>query len=243
MGIRRGPNIVTDGLVFAVDAANPSSYVSGSSVCKDQTINQNDGTLNSTTFSSANNGFFIFDGTDDTINFGDNESINNVVLGDNPIFTYELWINPDSSTNSTCCGIGKTNGTGHIVFYNYPTGNQFNFNKVSGDTPSTTRTFQVRTTFPHGNWTHYIWCYDGSGSTPSYTSYINGQLGTNTLSANDSTSKIGAGGDNLLMIGERMASGATDYNGELSIMRIYDRILSSTEVTQNYNAMKGRFGL
>ena len=50
MGIRRGPNIVTDGLVFAVDAANPSSYVSSSSVCKDQTINQNDGTLNSTTF-------------------------------------------------------------------------------------------------------------------------------------------------------------------------------------------------
>ena len=46
MGIRRGPNIVRDGLVFAVDAANPSSFVSGSGVIwKDQTVNQNDGTL------------------------------------------------------------------------------------------------------------------------------------------------------------------------------------------------------
>ena len=96
-----GPNTIIDGLLLYVDAANPKSYVSGSSVCKDQTFNQNDGILNGTTFSSANNGFFVFDGTDDTINFGDNESINNVVLGDNPIFTFELWINPDSSINSS----------------------------------------------------------------------------------------------------------------------------------------------
>ena len=34
MGIRRGPNTVTDGLVFAVDAANPTSYTSGSATCK-----------------------------------------------------------------------------------------------------------------------------------------------------------------------------------------------------------------
>ncbi len=71
MGIRRGPNIVTDGLVFAVDAANPSSYVSGSGVWKDQTINQNNGTLiNGPTFDSENGGSINFDGTDNYIDCG-----------------------------------------------------------------------------------------------------------------------------------------------------------------------------
>jgi len=66
MGITRGPNIVTDGLVFAVDAANPSSYVSGSTIWKDQTVNQNDGTLtNGPTFDSGNGGSIVFDGVDD----------------------------------------------------------------------------------------------------------------------------------------------------------------------------------
>ena len=242
MGTSYSPNIVKDGLVFYTDAANPKSYVSGSLDAfnlKNTTIT---GSVdNGVDFNSNFLGIWECDGSDDIINFGDHDSINNIVLGDNPVFSWELWINPSDSVNSTCCGIGKTNGTGHIVFYNYPSGNAFNFNKINVDSPGSTRTYQVQTTFPHGNWTHYTFCYDGSGGTPTFTTYINGEVGSNTLTVNDNTSKIGANGDNSLLIGERMAAGATDYNGEISILKIYNRILTAQEVKQNYNALKRRF--
>jgi hypothetical protein len=241
MAFTHSPKIVQDGLIFYVDAANPRSYVSGSTTCNNLVSSNTGSLLNDVTFDSGSQGSWYFDGTDDIINFGDHDSINDVVLGANPVFSWELWVNPNDSVNSTCCGVGTTSGTGHIVFYNYPSGNTLNFNKVNGDSPSATRTYQVQTTFPHGGWTHYIFCYDGSGGTPTVTTYINGEAGSNTLAVNDSTSKIGADGDNLLMIGERMATGATDYNGEISIMKIYNRILSSKESLQNYNALKNRF--
>ena len=38
-----------------------------------------------------------------------------------------------------------------------------------------------------------------------------------------------------------MATGGADYNGEISILKIYNRILTAQEVKQNYNALKGRF--
>ena len=59
-----GPSIITDGLVFAVDAANPSSYPGSGTIWKDQTVNQNNGTLtNGPTFDSGNGGSIVFDGS------------------------------------------------------------------------------------------------------------------------------------------------------------------------------------
>ena len=241
MGTSYSPNIVKDGLVFSIDAANPRAYPGSGTTVTDLKDSSITGTMSGTTFNSNFLGIWECDGSDDIINFGDHDSINNVVLGDNPVFSWELWINPSDSVNSTCCGVGTTSGTGHIVFYNYPGGNAFNFNKINSDSPGGVRTYQVLTTFPHGNWTHYIFCYDGSGGTPTYTTYINGEVGSNTLSANDGTSKIGANGDNSLLIGERIATGGADYNGEISILKIYNRILTAQEVKQNYNALKRRF--
>lgn len=68
MAFIRGANVVTDGLVLALDAANPKSYVSGSTMCRDLSGNNNSGSLvNGPTFSSANGGSIRFDGVDDLI--------------------------------------------------------------------------------------------------------------------------------------------------------------------------------
>ena len=61
-----GPNIITNGLVLALDAANTKSYVSGSTVWRDLSGNNNSGSLtNGPTFNSANGGSIVFDGVDD----------------------------------------------------------------------------------------------------------------------------------------------------------------------------------
>ena len=61
-----GSNIVTNGLVLALDAANRRSYISGSFVWNDISGNRNSGSLiNGPTFDSANGGSIVFDGTND----------------------------------------------------------------------------------------------------------------------------------------------------------------------------------
>jgi len=66
-----GPSIVTDNLIFAVDVANPDSYISGSTIWNDQTVNQNNSTLtNGPTFDSNNGGSIDFDGIDDYVSMG-----------------------------------------------------------------------------------------------------------------------------------------------------------------------------
>ena len=69
MGFYRGANVVTDGLVLSLDAANPKSYVSGSTTWYDLSGNNYSGSLvNGPTFSSANCGTIVFDGVDDIVN-------------------------------------------------------------------------------------------------------------------------------------------------------------------------------
>jgi hypothetical protein len=68
MAFTRGANVVTNGLVLCLDAANPKSYPGSGTTWRDLSGNSNTGTLtNGPTFSSANGGSIIFDGNDDLI--------------------------------------------------------------------------------------------------------------------------------------------------------------------------------
>ena len=71
MGLSHSPRIVTDGLVFCVDAGDKMSYPGAGTTWTDLSKNRNNGTLtNGPTFDSANGGSIVFDGTDDYVNFG-----------------------------------------------------------------------------------------------------------------------------------------------------------------------------
>ena len=72
MAFAYSPKILTDGLVFAVDAANKKSYP-GSGTTWTDLAGSNDGTLtNGPTFNSGDGGSIVFDGTDDLVDFGNN---------------------------------------------------------------------------------------------------------------------------------------------------------------------------
>ena len=61
-----GPDLVQNGLVLALDAADKNSYVGSGTTWRDLSGNSNNGTLiNSPTFSGGNGGNFSFDGADD----------------------------------------------------------------------------------------------------------------------------------------------------------------------------------
>jgi len=75
MGVKSGPRIVKDGLVFDIDAAVIRSY-SGSGLTANGLVAGLGATLvNGVGFGSTNNGYFIFDGSNDYINAGNDTSI------------------------------------------------------------------------------------------------------------------------------------------------------------------------
>jgi hypothetical protein len=77
MAFYRGPKIVTNGLVLALDAANTKSYVSGSTTWRDLSGNNNSGSLvNGPTFNNANGGSIVFDGTNDYVDVSNSTSLN-----------------------------------------------------------------------------------------------------------------------------------------------------------------------
>ena len=93
MGAYGGPDIITDGLVFAVDAGSERSYP-GSGTTATSLISSNTGTLtNGVGFGSGNGGHWEFDGVDDYVNIG-----NGVSFEYTDSFSFSTWINPSAKS-------------------------------------------------------------------------------------------------------------------------------------------------
>jgi hypothetical protein len=232
MSFHYSPKIVTDGLVFCIDAANPKSFVNGNTTWNDLSRSGNDGTLiNGPTFDSTNGGSIVFDGVNDYVNVGN--------IGDYSTLSYTLesFVYPefDSSTfgrnflsKSTSC-----NSTEFTFEYGRQT-NKFTF--VSRNDI----TLVSNSTYPKNNWYHAVLSRTNNNN-GTYTNrlYINGVL-DNTTTVNYSPN----GGNGIIGIGLSINCTNVGYwLGEIAMSRIYNKALTSSEILQNYNALKTRFGL
>jgi len=85
MSFAHSPQIVTNGLVLALDAGNTKSYVSGSTTWFDKSGRGNNGTLvNGPTFNTGSLGSIVFDGVNDYVDSG---NISTTILSNNQ-FTF-----------------------------------------------------------------------------------------------------------------------------------------------------------
>jgi hypothetical protein len=216
-----GPDIVDDGLVFAVDAGSTRSY-SGSGTSVNSIVSTNTATLyNGVAYSSNNGGFWDFDGSDDYIltDFGS---------GLNPTtqdLSYGVWVKPD--TNQTAMFIMQSDWSDNRRFYIGSINQKLGWGIqergwASGDTDLT---------FTIGEWYYINIIF--SGTTAKL--YANG-----VLKATDTISSYVFG--NNLGIGSGMPfSGGYPWNGGIAACRVYYQALTATEIQQNYNAQKNRF--
>ena len=227
MSFAYSPKIVTDGLIFYVDAANPKSYVSGDTTTNDL-ISNITGTLeNGVGYSIDNNGSWSFDGTDDFINCGS-------VFTDTNSKTFMCWANFDSFAGGYSkhtmakwdASLGKR--TLELVC-----NNNFLYFLISSNGSSFTSHSNSQP-LSIGVWYFLVGVYDLSNN--KIKSSINGQAFQETNYSNGMNSS-----DSELLIGGVDNTGRMD--GKISLSMVYNRALSATEVLQNYNATKTRFGL
>src|SRR6056300_1196478 len=218
-----GGPIVTDGLVFAVDAGNLVSYPKSGTTWSDLSGNDNDGTLtNGPTFDSGNGGSIVFDDTDDYVTIG-NPSITQYTYTDD--FSLEVWINPDTTSGFKHL-IGKTYGNYRLA--QNGTGVSFRLDTNVLATQSGTLVI--------GKWTHIVATYEASTKTARV--YQDGVLVQTSSNSNlDWTS-----GSGNFQLGN--SPGENYYfGGKIALGRAYSKKLTDAEVLQNYNAQRNRFGI
>jgi hypothetical protein len=217
-------SVVSSGLILNLDAGNTISYVGSGNNWNDLSGNNKNGFFSTETFSSSNGGSLYFPG---------NDFVSVPDLGSNPRFSIECWFKP-TQTNS---------GIGQLVTSTFPGAGSLNFqlgywgnNTMVGGffdggwriSPSVSVTLNT--------WQHLIVTYDGT----NITLYSNGNVvGSTNYTGTPSSSGNG------LRIGRRWDTGccAEYFVGNIAVVRIFNRAISSTEVSNNFNALKTRFGL
>jgi hypothetical protein len=205
--------IVTNGLVLALDAANPKSY-SGTTTWTDLSGNGNNGTLISGVgYTSANGGSLVFDGSTQYVDTFDTSSLTDM--------TIEMWIYDTRNSSTNQIDILSYNGNaGSYTF------GGTHFFRTDG-TGIVGRIFDASGNPPVNTW--YRFCYVKNGDL-----YINQTLYT------------GTGADRpygIISLANTRTNITSRLNGRIGAVKIYNRALSAEEISQNYNALKGRYGL
>ena len=228
----QGP-IVTGGLVVAFDAGNLVSYESGSTTTYSLSGTTTGSLLNGVGYSNNDGGYWIFDGTDDWITF---PAGSNFAYGTGD-FTVECWFYDTSSTSVPYSVLYSqtTAGTNYFLFGVETTGSSGKVAWVGTSSGGGTGIYSSNT-YSRNTWNHAV----ASRISGVVTVYLNGVGGTptsNTVNFTDTTY--------VPTIGDESHHGSNySWTGYIPIFRLYKgKGLTSSEVIQNYNAQKDRFGL
>jgi hypothetical protein len=225
MAFNYSPKVVADGLVLYLDAANTKSYVSGSTRWNDISRGGKNGTLvNGPTFSSDNGGAIMFDGINDAVTYP--------LITLTNTYTLEFYGNMNGPINTSNRRSIFNDGINYFgEFSNIST----YFTNITCDGTPLYFNFGFTGGITLGSNFHWVFTIN---SDKTNDIYVNGNLrtkGTQLTSYTTITSTFRRFGAS--------AGGSRPYSGSLYTARIYNKTLSASEVLQNYNATKTRFGL
>jgi hypothetical protein len=224
--------IVKNGLVLHLDAGKIDSYPRTGTLWRDLSGNGNNGTLTNfgsqTIWNGDNGGSIIFDGTNDYNNLG-----NNFNFEYNNSFTLCGWFKFSDDTDSFL--IYKQESS--VNFRGWVLRKLPNYQMMIGLVNTVTNQVQIRSSINAvlpNNWYYLCGSYNGNTLSSGLKLYSNGVQLSTTVTANNLGSRTILNSVNCL-------TGL--LKGNNSIVNIYNRELSSQEVLQNYNALKGRYNL
>ena len=218
MAVKAGPRVVKEGLILHVDAAVSRSY-SGIGLTVNGLVGGIGGTLvNGVGFGTTDNGYFIFDGSNDYINFGNSSTLQQSTG------SLSAWTKA-SSPGSGYRGIIAKQGA-YGLFYTDSVLVAYDW---AADTPRSTGI-----NIADNTWKNVVLTYQ-SGVSNGTRIYINGvSVLTATITIQSQVANLFGGAE---------ANANQFASCQISSFKMHNRVLTASEVLQNYNATKRRYGL
>lgn len=221
---RYAVSLVQQGLILNLDAGNPYSYAGAGTTWYDTSGNNYNGTLtNGPVYNTTNGGIIVFDGVNDYV---DLTSATFSISG-NTSRSMFAWVKMTYNGNQAFIATGTPAGSQAFILVKY--GSYVGVMGYNNDFyPSSGKAIA------DGNW-HYVGAtFDGTNIRTYVDGVLDNTSGTYTFSTTGQNNYVGksnhVGNENYM-------------NGSMGNAQIYNRTLSASEVLQNYNAIKGRFGL
>lgn len=230
-----GGGISTNGLIFYIhpqlkqcwdgNTNSPIVDLVGGQICSSSGI------------TADNNGYFIFNGSSsiiDTnstyINTGGSYTLSSSVSD----YTLEAWIYVETSQGTTTNAdsiIGSTSSIG----VGMQVGESGGLPRINFGARSTSNFYG--STFSYNQWYHVVWAHDYGNIS---TVYMNG---VQDVTSSGSSYNISSGTYGNITIGNSSSRVTGYYDGKMGPVRMYNRAITSTEVTQNFNASRAKFGV
>jgi len=243
MGVAGGPDLIQDGLVLALDASDRNSYMSGSTTWFDLSgLNRSGSLINGPTFNTGSLGSIVFDGTNDYF-IGSTGSY--ASTGSGP-FTHDVWFYQPtvlgfSGSFGNRYGVlfsGNAQSTFECFLYANLTGSGVPTNLVissyGGGTVGSVSDVGTYS-FPIQTWHNVTVTRDATGSMLVYKNTV--IIATGSITNNFANAPL------YLAAAPINSQYAAYVNIQYGSFKSYNRALSASEILQNYNATKTRFGL
>ena len=225
MAFHHSPRIASGDIVLGLDPANSRSYP-GSGTTWTDTVGGKIATLtNGPTFSTIGGGSIAFDGANDYAAL-----ITTGLLVNS--FCLSMWIYPHDVSGGFqmlwgADGYAGGNGLGHYIYNNTVRP----YVAVGG---SAAELFNSNANLTNNTWFNVVLQRNKS---VKWELYINGVLD----STNSSTALADSFSSTNTRIGQHAGGSNLPFDGNMSHIILYDRVLTDAEVVKNYNAMKERF--
>jgi len=248
----KGQNLVTNGLIYYMDPSKPESWNGSGTVINDITKTNPSGTLvGGYTYNYQNGGVIQFDGLTGYANT--NILGNTAQFQTNSTYTLSIWakLTGNSATTSGSAGTWQTTIFGSLDYagygiYGYEYGGSNILQQVqAGIRCSGVNVSSTSQNLTLGVWYNFVMTYNGTGSgTQGLNFYVNGA--SVYSNATVATGQLNLGSTDVISMGKNLPQSnapAGTWPGQIGQALIYNRALSSAEVSQNFQEMRSQYGV
>lgn len=185
-------------------------------------------TMTATSLSYASTGLFSFNGSSSTLVFPENSSFNTQTP------TIEVWVNTNATTQN---GFFFEKGQVNTQYSLFQEGASIQWRSLLNGAVTNMISLATASYLTAGRWAQVVATF-----TSGYQAvYVNGVLAaSNTLAGTIATNTNGC---SIGVYGGFNGARSYYFNGSIGNVKVYNRALSAAEVSQNFAALRGRYGI
>jgi hypothetical protein len=224
---------VRSNLVLHIDPSKSLSYPGTGTTVYDLTTNSLDGTATAITFT---NPYMTFNGSTSQVSITDNASLE----PGSGNFTIEVWFNLSSYSSQSQTIIGKFNPNGGSGDISYAIRISNNTGNVRCDfSDGTTAVSTSNYTLSLNVWYQLVYVFNNVSN--NIITYVNGSSTNTTVNTN--VNSILNTTTNLYLVSYNNGEYPQYFNGKMGIVRLYNSSLSASDVSKNFGANRGIYGI